>query len=141
MSLDPTETNAGYLLGRLFYFLERAQQRALGSVNAGIKDKYYGAASATPLLVFPLIVRNFENHIAKLRKGDERDKGAARAIEREVAQLIDKLPTHYPSHLPIEDQGCFSIGYYHQQQAQFNKRGAEGDAAPETEPEVQGAPQ
>lgn len=141
VSLDPTETNAGYLLGRLFYFLERAQQRALGSVNAGIKDKYYGAASATPLLVFPLIVRNFENHIAKLRKGDERDKGAARAIEREVAQLIDKLPTHYPSHLPIEDQGCFSIGYYHQQQAQFKRRGAEGDAAPETEPEVQGAPQ
>lgn len=135
MSLDLAEANPGYLLGRLFYFLERAQQRALGSVNAGVKDKYYGAASATPSLVFPVMVRNFENHIAKLRKGDERDKGAARGIEREVAQIIDKLPTRFPSHLSIEDQGRFAIGYYHQSQAHFTKRDATGDAADDTDTE------
>lgn len=135
VSLDLAEANPGYLLGRLFFFLERAQQRALGSVNSGIKDKYYGAASATPSLVFPLIIRNFENHITKLRKGDEREKGAARGIERGVAQIIDKLPTHFPSHLSIEDQGRFAIGYYHQSQAHFTKRDAAGDAADDTDTE------
>lgn len=141
VGLDPNETNSGYLLGRLFFLLERAQQCALGSVNAGVKEKYYGSASATPSLVFPVIIRNFENHLSKLSKGSEKDRRIAHAIEREVGLIINRLPTHYPSHLSLEEQGCFSIGYYHQAHAQFTKRDANGDAAAaeHTETETEGA--
>ena len=48
VSLDPENTNKGYLLGRLFAAYEQVQTAALGrNVNATIKDKFYGAASAT----------------------------------------------------------------------------------------------
>ncbi|WNO53647.1 type I-C CRISPR-associated protein Cas8c/Csd1 [Stakelama saccharophila] len=68
MSLDREETNPAYRLGRLFAVLEAAQYGALGRVNATIRDRYFGAASATPASVFPLLLRGAQNHLATLRK-------------------------------------------------------------------------
>ena len=57
VSLDKESTNAAYRLGRLFAVLESAQRQALGGqVNATIRDRYYGAASATPASVFPMLL-------------------------------------------------------------------------------------
>ena len=54
VSLDKESTSPAYRLGRLFAVLESAQRQALGGqVNATIRDRYYGAASATPASVFP----------------------------------------------------------------------------------------
>ncbi len=119
VSLDVHSTNPGYLLGRLFAVLEGAQRLALGSqVNATIRDRYYGSASATPALVFPFLLRNTQNHMSRIRK----DKpGAAINIERDIQEVIDKLPGEFPKHLGMQDQGRFAIGYYHQAQARFQK--------------------
>lgn len=119
VSLDVHSTNAGYLLGRLFAVLEGAQRLALGGqVNATIRDRYYGSASATPALVFPVLLRNTQNHMSRIRK----DKpGAAINIERDIQEVIDKLPGAFPKHLGLQDQGRFAIGYYHQAQARFQK--------------------
>ena len=68
VSLAPDEPNKAYQLGRLFAVLETAQRMALGRVNASIRDRYFGAASATPASVFPLLLRGAQNHLAKLRK-------------------------------------------------------------------------
>src|SRR3546814_12468329 len=68
MSLKRDHDNPGYQLGRLFAVYELAQRSALGRVNATIRDKYFGAASATPASVFPLIVRGAQPHLAKVRK-------------------------------------------------------------------------
>src|SRR3546814_14589168 len=46
MSLKRDHDNPGYQLGRLFAVYELAQRSALGRVNATIRDKYFGAASA-----------------------------------------------------------------------------------------------
>ncbi|MCR6630120.1 MAG: type I-C CRISPR-associated protein Cas8c/Csd1 [Magnetospirillum sp.] len=68
VSLDRQEADPAYRLGRLFALLENVQRAALGRVNASIRDRYFGAASATPASVFPLLLRNTSHHLAVLRR-------------------------------------------------------------------------
>ena len=131
MSLDKEAANPGYRLGRLFAVLEGAQRLALGDrINATIRDRYYGAASATHATIFPMLLRNAQNHLAKLRK----DKpGLAVNLERDIAEIIGGLQSQFPRSLRLEDQGRFAIGYYHQSQARFTR-------TPDPENLEQGAP-
>lgn len=120
VSLDQSSLSPGYRLGRLFAVLESAQRGALGGqVNATIRDRYYGAASATPASVFPMLLRNAQNHLGKLRK---EKPGFAMNLEKEIGEIIDGLPEHFPRSLRIEAQGQFAIGYYHQAQNRFHKK-------------------
>lgn len=133
VSLDRQSTQPGYLLGRLFAILEYVQRSALGGqVNATIRDRYYGAASATPASIFPVLLRNTQNHLGKLRK--ER-RGQAVILEKDIREIVGGLPDCFPRSLRIEDQGRFAIGYYHQSQAYFTKRDATSDAADDTDTE------
>lgn len=133
MSLDMQSTQPGYLLGRLFAVLEYVQRSALGGqVNATIRDRYYGAASATPASIFPVLLRNTQNHMGKLRK--ERP-GQAVILEKSLREIVAGLPEQFPRSLRIEDQGRFAIGYYHQSQAHFTKRAANDDATQNAEPQ------
>ncbi len=119
VSLDPSHADPGYQLGRLFAVYESAQRAALGfNVNATIRDKYFGAASATPAGVFPLIMKNGQNHLAKVRK---EKPGLAVVIERELDEIIGRLDPDLPRSLGLQSQGGFAIGYYHQRQAQYAK--------------------
>ncbi|MBS9403502.1 type I-C CRISPR-associated protein Cas8c/Csd1 [Halomonas sp. TRM85114] len=121
VGLDPHSTHPGYLLGRLFAELENAQRGALGNeVNATIRDRYYGAASATPASVFPMLLRNVQHHLSNMRKKDK--GGLAHKIEGEIGSIIDGLGDRFPRSFRIEDQGRFAIGYYHQSQARFAKK-------------------
>lgn len=119
VSLDKENTNPGYRLGRLFAALESAQRVALGdNVNATIRDRYYGAASATPASIFPVLLRNAQHHLARLRK----DKpGLAVNLEKEIGEIIEGLSSSFPKSLRLESQGQFAIGYYHQSQSHFRK--------------------
>ena len=117
MSLAKDSPDPAYQLGRLFAALETAQRLALGRVNATIRDRYFGAASATPASVFPLLLRGVQNHVGKLRK-ERKDVW----IEREIGEIIDHLPDTLPRTLKLEAQGRFAIGFYHQRQAQFAAR-------------------
>lgn len=112
VSLDRENANPAYQLGRMFAMAEIAQRMALGKVNATIRDRYFGAASATPASVFPLVLRGMQNHLAKLRKD-----GKGGFIEREMDQIAAQLPPELPRALRLEEQGRFVIGYYHQRKA------------------------
>ncbi|WP_017907376.1 type I-C CRISPR-associated protein Cas8c/Csd1 [Xanthomonas sp. SHU 199] len=128
MSLDTGNTDPGYLLGRLFASLENLQRAALGDrINATIRDRYYGAASATPASIFPVLLRSAQNHFGKLRK---EKTGLAVNLEKEIGQIVDALPPSFPRSLPIQEQGRFAIGYYHQTQARFARN--DGQDAPDT---------
>lgn len=125
VSLDKETVQPGYLLGRLFAVLEYAQRAALGgNVNATIRDRFYGAASATPASIFPVLLRNTQNHMAKVRK--ERP-GQAVNLEKLLQEIIDGLPARFPRSLNIEDQGRFAIGYYHQNAAMYKKSDGAGN--------------
>ncbi|CAN7400941.1 type I-C CRISPR-associated protein Cas8c/Csd1 [Acidovorax sp. LjRoot66] len=124
VSLDKQSTSPGYRLGRLFAVLEAAQRSALGGqVNATIRDRYYGAASATPASVFPVLLRNTQNHLGKLRR---EKPGIAVNLEKDIREIVDGLSDQFPRSLRIEDQGRFAIGYYHQSQSRFTKGDAVG---------------
>ncbi len=119
VSLDTANTDPGYLLGRLFSTLENVQRAALGaSLNATIRDRYYGAASATPANVFPILLRNAQHHLSRVRK----DKpGFAVNLEKEIGETINQLGSAFPRNLRIDAQGHFAIGYYHQTQARYSR--------------------
>ena len=50
--LDLENTSPAYRLGRLFAALEKIQEEASPGLNATIRERYYGAASSTPVAVF-----------------------------------------------------------------------------------------
>jgi CRISPR-associated protein Csd1 len=117
VSLDTSNLDTAYRLGRLFAVLEGAQRAALGDkINATIRDRYYGAASATPATVFPMLLRNTQNHLAKVRR---EKPGLAVTIDADINNILGELDTHFPKSLPMESQGRFAIGFYHQLQARF----------------------
>ena len=113
MSLNEQSTNPAYLLGRLFAVLEKAQQEAASSkLNATIKDRYFTTACASPSTVFPVLLRLAQHHISKAEYGYTSDK----RIEDIMAHLeVDEHP--FPSHLTLDEQGIFVLGYYHQRTA------------------------
>lgn len=115
MSLDENNVNPGYRLGRLFAVLERAQERASPNINATIRDRYYGAASSTPMTVFPTLLKLKNHHLAKLE-----NRGEAVNLERLIGAIVDGVED-FPSQLNLQDQGRFAVGYYHQRQAFFSK--------------------
>lgn len=124
VSFDPERTDLPYLLGRLFAVIEKAQEEAVPGTNATVKDRYLAAASATPGLVFHLLLKNQTNHIAKLRK-DPAKKGRATYLERMTQDIIARFDD-YPKTQTPEEQGLFMIGYYHQRKDFYTKKNQEG---------------
>ena len=120
VSLDPNNTDIGYCLGRLFAVLEKAQQDALPGINTTIKDRFYGAASATPASVFPRLIRLSQHHIGKAEYGHLSD--------RRLGEIMDGI-AEFPRHLDMDEQAMFALGYYHQRNALWRKKTEETPAA------------
>lgn len=115
VSLDHSNTNSGYRLGRLFAVLEKIQEEANPGINATIRERFYGAASSTPVTVFSNLMKLKNHHIAKLE-----NPGRKVNLERLISEIVAGV-SDFPSHLNLADQGRFAIGYYHQRQALFSK--------------------
>lgn len=116
VSLDESNTNIGYRLGRLFAVLEKVQQEANPGINATIRDKFYGAASGTPVAVFANLMRLKNHHLAKLES-----VGRRVYFEKLIGAIMESIGD-FPPHLSLADQGRFAIGYYHQMQNFFTKK-------------------
>jgi CRISPR-associated protein Csd1 len=115
VALQPDYPNKGYQLGRLFAVYERIQTDALGGkVNATVKDKFYGAASAQPRKVFSLLERGSANHLSKLGKQSPGRKVNLEKLVGEIMGAMDPAADPFPASLSAEDQALFGLGYYHQ---------------------------
>ncbi len=128
VSLDPANTEPGYLLGRLFATYEQIQSAALGgNVNATIKDKFYGAAASQPRKVFPLLDKGTRPHLSRL--GKDR-KGYQIILEQKLGEIMAMMAPGddpFPARLADKQQGLFALGYYHQCSAFFVKSDASPD--------------
>lgn len=115
MALDIGNTNIGYRLGRLFATLEKIQEEASPGINATIRDRFYGAASGTPVAAFPHLMKLKNHHLAKLE-----NRGRAVNLEKIITEVMGGI-SDFPTHLNLQDQGRFAVGYYHQRQDFFTK--------------------
>jgi CRISPR-associated protein Csd1 len=117
MALDLENTNQAYLCGRLFAILEKIQD---ASGISTIRERYYGAASRTPSVVFPRLLALSNHHLAKLSEGQKI------YYEQLKGGVMDAVSSHgFPAHLSLDNQSRFAIGYYHQRQAFFTKKNNE----------------
>ena len=135
VALDPDfKESKGYLLGRLFATYEQVQRAALGgNVNATIKDKFYGAASASPQKVFATLNAGAQNHFTKLRKTNP---GWAYNLDELIRSIMNQMSPGddpIPAFLNAPEQGLFGLGYYHQRSDFFRKR---DDQNEDKEPEI-----
>ena len=113
VSLNEESTSVPYRLGRLFAVLEKAQSDSNKDLKSTINSKYFSSASTTPAVVFPVLLKLGQHHIAKSDWGFKSNQW----IE-EVLDGIDK----FPAYLNQEEQGMFMLGYYHQKKAFFKKK-------------------
>ena len=111
------------MLGRLFAVLEKAQQEAIGDVNASIKDRYFTSACASPASVFPVLLRLSQHHIAKAEYGYNSDRRI-----QDILGLLDVQSNPIPARLTLDEQGIFVLGYYHQRAAFYIKHDASAEA-------------
>lgn len=113
LNLNPTlegNDRAAYFCGRLLAVLETIQKSAIGSINAPLTDRYYGAASSTPAVAFSQLLRGARAHFSKLRK---EKVGTCKALEEQVEEITANIST-FPKTLSLQQQGLFGLGYYHQ---------------------------
>lgn len=148
-TMNESERNRGYLLGRMFACVERMQELALGEVGASVTDKYFASACATPQAVFPRLLKSEVHHFAKAREG--KWAGTARWVHAQIGALAmwligkenglgedERMETllhrmagrpvqGFPAFLPLPEQGLFTLGYHQQRAEFFTKRGAVTD--------------
>ena len=96
--------------------LEKIQEEANPGLNATIRDRYYGAASATPVTVFSTLMKLKNHHLSKMD-----NKGRVNNLEKLLGEVMSGI-NDFPNHLSLKDQGFFAIGYYHQRQDFFTKK-------------------
>jgi len=106
--LNEEHPSAAYHCGRLMAVLAALQRAALGDVGAGVVQRYYAAASATPALVLGRLVRTSQFHLNKL------EGGLAHWYESKLAGIWGRLRDTVPATLSLEEQSLFALGYYQQ---------------------------
>lgn len=107
-ALNETHPSPAYQCGRLMAVLAGLQHAALGDVGAGVVQRYYAAASATPALVLGRLLRTAQFHIGKL------EGGLAHWYDGKLASIMLALKDTIPATLTLEEQSLFALGYYQQ---------------------------
>ena len=122
--LDMDQTDTPYRLGRLFAVLEHIQRQAMPGINATIRDRYYSAASTTPVTVFTTLLRLKNAHMKKLTDGQ------TAYFERLIGEVLEPM-TDFPRQLTLAQQGRFALDYYHQRQQFFTRKDVDNNTAQE----------
>ena len=117
--LDKSNKNVGYVCGRLFATLEYLQKKSSGIDS--IRQRYLNAASTTPAAVFGNLMNLSVHHEEKL---SESSVIFFRKLKNEIIDMLSA--DGFPTHLDIQNQGRFFVGYHHQM-AEFYKTNKEDE--------------
>lgn len=114
LGLDRTQTDVGYLAGRLLALYEYTQEQALGKVNTSVKDQFFSKAGVVPKAVFPKMARLYEKHIKKLQS--KKYAWLDRIIweQRHIRALFPGSQLAFPARFNLDQQNMFDNGYYHE---------------------------
>lgn len=115
--VDENSNRPAYVTGRIFAILERIQYMATETDNT-IASKFFGSASTTPRSIMGMLIRNAQHHLNKLKNTN---KGSAINLEKRLGQAL-QLINKFPTTLSLEQQGEFSLGYYHERQSFFTSK-------------------
>jgi CRISPR-associated protein Csd1 len=122
------------LCGRLLALLDKIHDKAHDGKSASSPaNRVYGAASATPALVFPRLCQLARYHLQKMDGGMARklefgvpkDRRADNVPEdfeglaAVVARLKEASDGDFPRMLSVEDQGRFALGFYYERARQW----------------------
>ncbi|MCI7182267.1 MAG: type I-C CRISPR-associated protein Cas8c/Csd1 [Schaedlerella sp.] len=118
VGLNQETSDTAYVLGRIFSVLEYIQKDASSEINATIKDRYFNAACANPVSVFPILMKLKNSHLRKIGRQKEWRKAYFEGL---LAELLGKI-TEFPKSFTLEEQGHFILGYYHQVQKLYEKK-------------------
>lgn len=132
MYYDPDRKDVPYVLGGLFAVLEKAQADAIPGANATMKDRFFASAPATPARIFPMLLKNSANHVAKLRK-DPTKTGLAVIFDKSIQDAVASL-SNFPQTMLPEEQGLFMIGYYQRMKDFYTSKKVSAEKAEEKQP-------
>ena len=129
--LNEEHPNPAYHCGRLMAVLAGLQHAALGDVGAGVVQRYYGAASSTPALVFGRLTRTSQHHLSKLGKNTPRlsewFSQSAEWYEGRIAGIWSRIRENIPPTLSLEEQSLFALGYYQEMANMRSKKAGKTD--------------
>ena len=109
--------DAAYQCGRLLAVLAEAQAKAhdYQLEGAGVAERYFGTAMASPASVFPILLKLNRHHLNKISKSD-RYRGHDRFFDEAIQDVLTKV-NQFPRTLDLHAQGRFAIGFYQQKAA------------------------
>lgn len=109
--LNSQSPSAAYQAGRLMAEYAAIQTDALGDVNAGVVERYYTAACASPALVMGKLSTMSQYHLSKL-KGEQR--GLYEIHSKALEEISCMIGSGFPNRFTLEQQSEFALGYYFQ---------------------------
>ena len=126
--LNELENEPAYLYGRIMALLATIQDHALPGVGAGVVQRYYAAASATPGLVLGRLVRLAQiGHLPKIKQD-----GIRISLEKQLTEVMSRLCEKPHKTLTLQEQTLFAIGYYQQMAHRYQRKNTESAENAET---------
>ena len=129
---DDKAKDAAYQCGRLLAVLAEAQAKAhdYQLEGAGVAERYFGTAMASPASVFPILLKLNRHHLDSIRKS-EKYKGHDRFLDEAIQEVSTKIYP-FPRTQDLQGQGRFALGFYQQKAAdrvarEVAKKNKEGD--------------
>lgn len=106
--LNKESPSKAYQTGRLMAVYAVLQKEALGSVGAGVVERYYTSACTSPSLVIGKLATMAQYHLPKIQEGRKI------FFNRMLQEISLKIGTAIPKTFSLEEQSEFALGYYYQ---------------------------
>jgi len=133
--LTPTYQGIAYQLGRLMAVYAAIQTDALGSdLGAGVLQRYYASASASPALVIGKLAQLSQHHLSKLSNGGS--VGKTVRYSKLLQEIYSNIHQTVPTTLSLMQQSEFALGYYHQRAALFAPKPVQDAEASDDTPDA-----